>query len=337
MNKKSEPRVYDSPAPEPTMAMDVAISEPSASILQVAAKLPPRDIPAVVKGLSNVVANMPHGSALDLIYCRPVGKKGGLQSFATGFSVRFAEIAQQQFGRMWISGDTVERGDTVVAKCMCFDLTTMNITFGQKSKSIVGKMGRYSDSMIEVTKSALLSIARRDAIVQQTRPQMESVMADVRTRIIADLCPEGGKHDAQTAWNTLQKFYEKHGMTTADMRKISEGESKQADKIILLVGVLNYINDDPKPRIMEVLGKEATPSKPAVRPTTEKTAPTEPQEPSEWAKVFEGMAKAAGYQSEMDALADIEAELSISPEKAMEGAKDDAAAIIKFLEERAKK
>jgi hypothetical protein len=218
------------------------IGEPSASIIQVASKLPPRDLVKVENSIRIAIKSNP-ALAEVCIYCKPVGKEDGLQQFAVGPSIRFTELGQQCFERLWINGYSDNDGKRVRASVMCFDLATLNITFGTHSKSIIGRGGnRYSDSMVEVTTNAALSIARRNALLQQMRPQLESCMEEAKQSAIRKWSPE---LDHVKAYNALYEDFKKRwGTSPKQLKEVCEKEENKDDQIVLIIGIRNYLIDN---------------------------------------------------------------------------------------------
>lgn len=234
------------------------IGEPSANIIKVAASLPPRDLVKVESDIRNVLINNPELAEI-CIYCRPVGKKDGKQQFALGPSVRFTEIGQQCFGRMWVNGYSDTDAKRVLATVACFDLHTLNITFGTCSKSIIGRGGqKYNQNMIEVTTNAALSIARRNALLQQMRVQLEATIKDAKNTVIKKWCKDGEQKNDE-AWKAIADDYKKRwGTSNADLKKLVENEGSPEDKIIMAIGVRNYLIDNPD-GYNDVFGKPPAP------------------------------------------------------------------------------
>jgi hypothetical protein len=235
------------------------IGEPSAAILTVASKLPPRDLALVEKNIKAAIATNPELAA-SCIYCRPVGRdENSRQKFAIGPSVRFTELGQQCFGRLWLNGFSEIDNKGVKATYMCFDLGTMNITFGECSKSIIKSGGqRYSDTMVETVTSAAMSIARRNALTQQMRPQLESCMVDAKQAAIkkwnADL-------DGDKALAAIHSDYHRRwGTLVEQLKELMESENSPEDKLILIIGIRNYLIDNPT-AYKDVFGCEAVASK----------------------------------------------------------------------------
>ncbi len=234
------------------------IGEPSASIIEVAMKLPPRDMVAVEYKLRKTVTANPKLADMCL-YCKPVGKNkaSGLQTFATGPSVRYAEIGQQCYERLWVQGNVEEINNSITATVVCFDLSSLNITSGTSSKSIIGRNGKFSESAIENTRNACLSIARRNALEQQMRPQLEAVMEDIK-RIIIDQWCKGDSRDSKSALAYLAEDFKKRwGTTNDEMAKITSEKADMDDRIVLLVGIRNFLIDNPD-KYFDVFGRQPT-------------------------------------------------------------------------------
>jgi hypothetical protein len=219
------------------------IGEPSASVISMAMKLPPRDLIKFEKDITAVVQSSPE-IAESCIYFRPVGKKNGKQQLASGVSVRLAEIGQQAYGRLWVNGNVDEFPATVEANVACFDLGTLNITYGRCSKSIVGRNGKYPLSVIETTKAAALSIARREALAQQMRPQLEKAKMEARKIAIKQWSAKG---DCTEAYNALFADFSKRWKTdTKQFKAVAETETNKEAQIMLLIGIRNYLIDNPE-------------------------------------------------------------------------------------------
>lgn len=256
-------------------------AEPSASIIEVASRLPPRDLVAVANQIKSVACSSGR-MAQACIYCRPVGKKNGKQTFAVGPSVRWVELAQQAFGRLWIAPNVIEHTKTVEAIVMCIDLITLNVTFGRASRSIVGRNGRFPDHMVETTANAQLSIARRNAILQQTRAQWEEMQEDIKKTILKSICP-GNPNDKQVlsaAWKELVSRFEGMGVPQEKLIEATDAESDKLERIILAVGIYNAINDGAV-KIEDVFGHIAPRKTPPAGQGNAKSPAQPAQEPQE--------------------------------------------------------
>jgi hypothetical protein len=156
---------------------------------------------------------------------------------------------------------------------MAFDLQTLNITFGDCSKSIIKSGGgKYSATQIEVTRNAALSIARRNALLQLMRAQLEAVLEPVKRAIIADICPtdeDGNKETSKkAAWQELVKiFKETWNVEEAALIEIASHEDSQEDALVMLIGIRNAIRDGAVP-LEDVFGNIS--SKPHVQPSRPK-------------------------------------------------------------------
>lgn len=94
-------------------------------------------------------------------YKKPVGK-----DFVEGPSIRLAEIAALCWTNLEIKiGEPVVTDKNVVVICSAWDLQRNTTQEGIASTSIVGKYGRFSNSMIETVVVATAAKARRNAIL----------------------------------------------------------------------------------------------------------------------------------------------------------------------------
>jgi hypothetical protein len=249
------------------------IGEPSASIITVASKLPPRDLAKVENDLRAAIQNNPALAEI-CIYCKPVGKdKKGRQTFATGPSIRFAEIGQQCFQKLWVNGVIDRDNKRVMATVVCFDLLTLNVYYGVSSRSIIGHNGLYSEAMIETTSNAAFSIARRNALLQAMRPQIEACMEEAKNAAIKKWCKAGAAINLKEALIALANDYNKRWGTTAEqLTKLVEEEGSPEDQLIMVIGVRNYLIDNPT-AYEDVFGNKPK----AQGKTTEATKQTEKQ------------------------------------------------------------
>lgn len=253
--------------------MEIALREPTSSVLEAAQKLPPRDLVKVEEELGKL-ATQTLAVAQSCIYCRPVGQKDGRQQFAMGPSVRLTELAHQVFGCIWLNGDTAVSKTKVRARCMAFDLQTLNITFGDTTKSIVKSGGgTYSETQTETVRAACLSIARRNALLQQTRAQMTTVMDKVKRKIVANIGegpPKEGETPREAAWKALVEWYGKVNITEEQLIELASHEDTRDDGLVLLFGIRNAIADGVV-KVEDVFGRPS--AKPQVKPSTEKRQP----------------------------------------------------------------
>lgn len=260
-------------APAPSQA--IALAEPSASIIRAASELPERDLVAVTAQISRVACSNA-SLAQSCLYCRPVGKKDGKQQFAMGPSVRLTELGQQQFGRIWLSSGHTQDNRRVTAKVLAFDLSTLNITTGECSKNIARRDGsRYSDTQIEVVTGAALAIARRNALLQQMRAQLEAVLVDVKVTLIKNLTKDGkGKYSE--ALKALGEEFARFGVDYKQVEAVVAHAKTNEDGLVMLIGILNAI-EDGLVSAGEVFNVS---SKPPVAPTRRR-APKKAEKPAE--------------------------------------------------------
>ncbi len=221
---------------------ELALRTPPADVLKMAAELPPRDLPAITKSIRNSVVAIP-GMAQKCVYCRPVGKRDGKQTFALGPSVRLAEIAHENFGYIWIHGNVEETDKNINVETMAFDMKTLNIVFDNTTKSITKRNGyKFSQAQIEVTKSAAQAIGRRNVILQLTRAPLESIMNAVKEQIIKEMCPDE-KKTYSSAFKNLCDLFKEYGVSKKELEKAAESETQSIDKLVLLIGIYNAVRD----------------------------------------------------------------------------------------------
>lgn len=222
-----------------------AMMEPSAGIIAAAQRLPDRDLPAITNRIREVAISDPV-LAKKCIWVRTVGKKDNLDQFKLGPSVRMTEIAHQQLGMIWMTPPQFEEKDrSLQCTALAFDLQKLNIYAGHSSKSIYRKDGsRFAENVIATTRSALYSIAKREAILTGYRAQIDSIMDDVKDCIIRSICPEGSEEAGlKQAWEELVGMYERFGVTEDQMKKAVENEGNNRDKVVLLFGIYNSIKE----------------------------------------------------------------------------------------------
>jgi hypothetical protein len=253
-----------------TLAM---IGEPSAALIAVAMKMEPRDLIKFEKDVISVVQSSPE-IAESCIYFRPVGKdKKKRQTFASGISIRLAEIGHQAYGRLFVKGVVEEIDNTVVATVGAFDLGTLNITYGRCSKSIIGQYGKFPAHVIETMKSAVSSIARREALSQQMRPQLTRAMFEARKIAIKQWSADG---DHKKAYNAIFNDFEKRWkITPKQLKSIAETETNPEAQLMLLIGIRNYLIDNPD-ELSSVFGDDKLSPKSGIGQTEEIT-PEEPK------------------------------------------------------------
>lgn len=91
--------------------------------------------------------------------------RDGTDKFIEGPSVRLAEIVASTYGNVRVAARVTEINQReVVAQGVAIDLESNYSTSVEVRMSIVGKYGRYSDDMINMTANACCSKARRNAL-----------------------------------------------------------------------------------------------------------------------------------------------------------------------------
>lgn len=129
--------------------------------MQIAtAKKYPRNVQRAINN-SIAIITLDVATAQSCCYSLPRGGKP-----ITGPSVHLAKILAQNWGNMRIEAKVVSTDDKhVTSQAVAFDLENNLAIKVEVKRSIVGKMGRYSDDMITVTGNAGNSIALRNAIL----------------------------------------------------------------------------------------------------------------------------------------------------------------------------
>ena len=248
---------------------------PSTDVLAFCSQLPERDLVAVQASIKEIACSSPE-MAMACIYCSPVGKDKltGRQKFAQNESVRLAEIAQSKFKNMWVKSSTVRMDDSsVTADAMAFDMQTLNAVNATCTRPCYGRP--------QLAEAAAHSIAKRNAILGHVRPYTQTIMDEIKQSIVAYLCV-GGDPSIAIAWkNLVAKFVSKYPtVTEEDLREVVSDEDSPVDKIVLLVGIKNAL-DDRNVTLENVFAKDM--SKPAFTKTKvkepEKTVPASKKKP----------------------------------------------------------
>jgi hypothetical protein len=298
----------------------LALREPSQDFIKACLNLPRRDPKEVVTEISRV-ATVSAEMATRCIYCRPVGKKDGRQTFALGPSIRLTEIAANAMGRLWVSADCYETDKTVEAVAIAVDLVSICSFDGHCSKTIVYTRGdragkRMGDGVIESLKAAALSIATRNAILRSARSYIEECMDTIKQSIILGVAP--GAKGLKEAWDRLVvEMGKDYGVTSDQMIEVARGYDSKQDGVVALIGIRNAI-EDGLVEVSEVFGDvrqeirptravpqpaakaEDTPSQqdPATRESDAKTQhvehPTGSPADSAWVEAMVDLAKKAG-------------------------------------------
>jgi len=268
-------------------AVEVAsprVPEPSAALLQAIQNMPPRNMSEVKENILASVAESP-SLARACFYCKPVGKRGNFQQFSVGPSIRFAELAHQHFGYLWVrtyvaeetpvgpkKNNKVQPG-TVVTETVVFDLKTGNITSAMDSSPV------YSENRRDTAMDRSRSLSRRDAIRDLVRPQYEAIERQLKQGVILGFCPEGTKEEERLQqarkqlWVYLKRKFEKLNVSEHQLSNMVQAEQTIDDGYVKLLGILNWLNDGNADKVHEVFPPC---SKPPVKDCEElKDAPAE--------------------------------------------------------------
>jgi hypothetical protein len=245
--------------------------EPSPELLRTVATLPRRDLAVVTENIRSFIMADPH-IARRCLYCKPVGKKDNRQHFSVGPSVRFSELAMQQFGDMWLRSylvDEVPAGNngrgSVTTETVLFDLQTRNIYTAQDTSPI------WNVNQAETARDRSFSFSRRDSIMQAVRPQWEKIERDVKRTVVLsfiagetppkDDTPEKKDLRAQKAmWAFIVQRFNDLGAKIDPkdennvLMKITDDEHERIDRLYKLLGILNWLNDGNLDKIGDVLG-----------------------------------------------------------------------------------
>lgn len=213
----------------------LSVVYPPADIIKISASLPPRDLDVVQKNICSIATRTPE-MARQCIYCVPVGKRNGVQTFELGPSIRLAEIGQNQFQRMWVRESVIEQTESkVVVEAICFDLQSTILTTAIAESAIY--RGRSTLAI-----KAACSIARRDALIKQIRPQLDLSMPQIKARIISELCKE--KMSLADAWkNACDELSEMYGFTTKQLERLVVRKKDMKDKIVIMIGIKNGLDE----------------------------------------------------------------------------------------------
>lgn len=151
---------YDSMESQEEVSMEVVYQQDKAQIdMQITtAKQYPRNVRRAREN-ALVIATDPE-TAKTCTYSVPRGGKS-----ITGPSIHLAKIIAQSWGNLRMEAKVVSIDlKHVTSEAVCFDLENNVAIKTQVKRSIVGKMGRFSDDLITVTGNAANSIALRNAI-----------------------------------------------------------------------------------------------------------------------------------------------------------------------------
>ena len=190
---------------------------------------------------------------------------GGKGDPVIGPSIRLAEIIAPMWKNMRYGARPMEIEErSVTAQGYCYDMENNVYYTTIKRRSIWGKNGRYSDTVIDKTMLACCAIAERDAIFKV----IPRVFAnDIMNKAMAVV--DGDVEPLDTRITSAMKFcWEKYNVDENTVCRTIGAQSKDqitAKKLTLLRGYLNAIKDGAT-TAAEVFKPESTPETPA--PTT---------------------------------------------------------------------
>lgn len=151
-----------------TSMSSMALANAGEIDIQVAtARAYPRDIARCVSDIDETIRALGPELAESLYYVLAHYKDDEGRP-VEGPSVRMAEVCAGAWGNLRIKSEIVEdgsgNGKRVVVRAMAWDLERNIAISAERSASIIGKRGRYSDNMITTTILATTGKAKRDAI-----------------------------------------------------------------------------------------------------------------------------------------------------------------------------
>lgn len=127
-------------------------------------------------------------------------RKSGKVTKIEGPSVRLAEIAAYAWGNIGMAGNVIEIGQNeVVAEGLAIDFERNTRVRIMERRSIVGKRGRYSQEMCEVTAKMAQGIAMRNAIFKVVPGAFVKRLLD-QARNVASAGPLEPKIAAMLDW-----------------------------------------------------------------------------------------------------------------------------------------
>jgi hypothetical protein len=226
----------------------------------------PRDpVAAIDKAKELAIYNAK--TAQSCIYFRPIGRdKSGIQTFAEGPSIRLAEVLMSSWGNLRLGTRVVgEKDGNIHVQAMCHDLESNVSEVNEVARSVTGKSGRYSDSMIQVVIAAASRIAFRN-VVFSVIPKVyaEQIMDACRAKIV------GNPAQRKDLMASLVEAFKEMGvdkkklMSAIDRKDYPAGSDSE---LVFLVGLHNAIKDGLCD-VQDVFGKKS--SKPEIEEPTER-------------------------------------------------------------------
>lgn len=232
------------------------VPEPSGELILAISRLPPRNL---VKVEENILAYIRKNPALarKCVYCKPVGKRGNIQQFAMGASIRFAEVAHQHFERLWARQYVVEETPwqskkvpgTVTTETVVFDLHSMNITSAMDTSPV------YGETLRDTARDRSFAMSRRDALLGQVRPQYEAIESEIMKTVVMSFAT-GEKKTEQGArlamWGYLVKKFSEYSVSKEQLNDKIEFDATTNGGYCKLLGILAYLNNGNADKVNEV-------------------------------------------------------------------------------------
>lgn len=228
------------------------------------------------------MATVDEETAAECFYTKPVGNG----STAEGPSVRLAEIILATYGHIMVEARIIDEDrqkGTITAQGKAWDMQKNSWSTAEVSKSIKKRNGGlYSDPQIEVAKSALCSIAKRNAILGVVPKALIKKQLDGIRKVA-----RGDEKTLGTRMNAMLEFFKKQGVKPAEICSFcnkSDSTELDADDLVRLKGLVNSVKDGDYPGYKEAfkdMGVEIQSDNPLApgkhRPEKDKTEDIEPE------------------------------------------------------------
>jgi len=219
------------------------VMERAAIDVQIAtAKKYPRSITKFLNTAKELVS-IDVETAKSCLYSRPVGKEGGRMKYATGESIRLAEIVAATYGNMRVGGVITEMNKRYV-KAMGFahDLESNYAAKAEVVESTVNKNGiPYSERMRLVTAKAAQSKAIRDAIFRVVPKSVcSSLVAAAKTMALGKDMTMEKRRNILLQWIDEMKIEPDRVFHALNIDGIEEVGT---DEFIVLTGIRTALKD----------------------------------------------------------------------------------------------
>lgn len=228
------------------------------------------------------LATVDEETAGECFYSKPVGEG----SIAEGPSVRLAEIVLATYGHIMVEArildEDMQRG-TITAQGKAWDMQKNSWSTAELSRSIKKRNGQlYSSAQIEIAKSALCSIAKRNAIFGVVPKALIKKQFDEIRKYA-----KGDKKTIGTRMAAMFEFFKKHSINITEVCQFcgkADSTELDADDLIKLKGLINSVKDGDYPGYKEAfkdMGVDVNGGDPLApgkhRPEKGKTSNSEPE------------------------------------------------------------